>query len=78
LDNSKIDPLFYGKQIIINETFPGYPNLKVGQKLPHIILDSRGFYYLNSIEFLASATELEVISAKNIVALIQITVGKDW
>jgi hypothetical protein len=77
LDNRKIDPLFYGKQIFINDTFAGYPNLTVGQQLPKIVLDSRGLYYLNSMEFLASATELEVISAKNIVTLIQTTHGKD-
>ena len=45
--------------------------------MPDIILNDN-IYYANSIEFLASCTELEGVSAKNIVNLIMQKEGKFW
>lgn len=56
-----------------------YPDLhnSMNKELPDIILDS-GLYYANGMEFIASCTEMQTISAKNIVNLIRQREGKNW
>ena len=46
----------------------GYPDLRENT-FPDILLES-GLYYVNAMESLASATELEALAAKNIANLV--------
>ena len=68
LNKDELEKLFLTHTVTMHFKVEAYPELS-SHSMPDIRLDS-GIYYVNSMESLSSATELEAISAKNIVNMI--------
>ncbi|XP_063304725.1 prenylcysteine oxidase 1-like [Pelobates fuscus] len=68
LTKDQLNLLFESHHAVKVKTWLAYPHYDPPEKMPPIILHDR-IYYLNSIEWAASAMEMSAISAKNIALL---------
>ncbi|KAG8440886.1 hypothetical protein GDO86_006572 [Hymenochirus boettgeri] len=68
LTSDQLHLLFKSYHAVISKTWLAYPHYDPPKKLPPIILHDR-IYYINSIEWAASAMEVSAVSAKNVALL---------
>ncbi|XP_068128504.1 prenylcysteine oxidase 1-like [Hyperolius riggenbachi] len=68
LRDEELHQLFVSYSAVNVKKWLAYPKYNPPEKMPPIILH-RGIYYLNSIEWAASAMEMSAISAKNVALL---------
>ncbi|XP_018108883.1 prenylcysteine oxidase isoform X2 [Xenopus laevis] len=68
LTKDQLHLLFKSYHAVSSKTWLAYPRYNPPEKMPPIILHNR-IYYINSIEWAASAMEMSAVSAKNVALL---------